>query len=77
MAALDKHHDWLVASGRLDGRRRVRAADEIEAIALTALRTRMGDLRDGSLLDELAARVVSGELDPYAAADQLVADVTR
>ena len=77
MAALDKHQDWLVESGRLDARRRVRAADEIEAIAVTALRARIGDLRGGSLLDELAGRVVAGELDPYAAADQLVADVTR
>jgi LAO/AO transport system kinase len=77
MAALDKHQEWLVQSGRLDARRRVRAADEIEAIAVTTLRTRMGDLRDGTLLDELAGQVVAGELDPYTAADQLVADVTR
>ena len=77
MAALDKHHDWLEQSGRLDARRRVRAADEIEAIAVTALRARIGDLRGGTLLDELAGRVVAGELDPYAAADQLVDDVTR
>ena len=77
MAALDKHQDWLVESGRLDARRRIRAADEIEAIAVTALRARIGDLRGGTLLDELAGRVVAGDLDPYAAADQLVADVTR
>lgn len=77
MAALDKHHDWLVQSGRLDARRRVRAADEIEAIAVTQLRARIGDLRGGTLLDELAGQVVAGALDPYAAADQLVADVTR
>jgi LAO/AO transport system kinase len=77
IAALDKHHDWLVQSGRLDARRRVRAADEIEAIAVTALRARIGDLRGGTLLDELAGQVVAGELDPYAAADRLVDDVTR
>ncbi len=77
MAALDKHQEWLVKSGRLDARRRVRAADEIEAIAVTALRTRIGDLRGGTLLDQLAGQVVAGELDPYTAADQLVADVTR
>jgi LAO/AO transport system kinase len=76
MAALDKHQEWLEQSGRLDARRRVRAADEIEAIAVTELRTRMGDLRDGQLLDELAGQVVAGTTDPYAAADQLVASVT-
>jgi LAO/AO transport system kinase len=75
MAAIDKHHDWLVQSGRLDARRRVRAADEIEAIAITALRARIGDLRDGTLLDELAGRMITGELDPYTAADQLIASL--
>src|SRR4051794_38359636 len=76
VAAIDKHRDWLSASGRLDAKRRVRAADEIEAIAVTALRDRMGDLRDGALLDGLAGRVVAGEIDPYAAADELVAGIT-
>ena len=76
MAALDKHRAWLAESGRLDAKRRVRAADEIEAIAVTNLRERIGDLRDGSLLDELAGRVVAGETDPYSAADELVAGVT-
>jgi LAO/AO transport system kinase len=76
VAALDKHREWLVASGRLDAKRRVRAADEIEAIAVTALRERIGDLHSGTLLDELAGRVAAAELDPYAAADELVAGLT-
>jgi LAO/AO transport system kinase len=74
--ALAAHRKWLQSSGRLDARRRARAADEVEAIAVTALRTRIGDLRGGELLDELAGRVVAGALDPYAAADELVAGVT-
>src|SRR3954469_15066903 len=74
--ALEKHRAWLASSGRLDAKRRLRAADEIEAIALTALRERIADVRDGSLLDTLAGRVVAGETDPYAAADELVAGVT-
>jgi LAO/AO transport system kinase len=76
VAALDRHREWLVASGRLDAKRRVRAADEIEAIAVTALRERIGDLHSGTLLDELAGRVAAAELDPYAAADELVAGLT-
>jgi LAO/AO transport system kinase len=66
---IEKHGEWLSRSGRLEERRIKRAADEVEAIALTSLRV---DLRNGSL-DKLAARVVAGELDPYAAADELVA----
>jgi LAO/AO transport system kinase len=76
LAALDKHHDWLTTSGRLDAKRRIRAADEIEAIAVTALRERIGDLRGGSLLDELAGRVAGGALDPYSAADTLLEGLT-
>ena len=73
---LDKHRTWLEETGNLRASRRRRAADEIEAIAVTALRERMGDLRSGRGLDDLADRVVAGELDPYAAADVLVAGVT-
>lgn len=76
IAAVDRHYAWLAESALLDAKRRVRAADEIEAIAVAQIRARIGDLRGGSLLDELAGQVVAGELDPYAAADALVAGVT-
>ena len=76
MTALDKHHEWLQRTGTLRERRVRRAADEIEAIALARLRERMGDLRHGSGLDDLASRVVDGTSDPYSAADDLVDAVT-
>ncbi|HET7530055.1 MAG TPA: methylmalonyl Co-A mutase-associated GTPase MeaB [Mycobacteriales bacterium] len=76
LEAVDAHRAWLESSGRLDARRRVRAAEEIETLAVTALRARFDGLRDGALLDELAGRVVAGRLDPYAAADELVASAT-
>jgi LAO/AO transport system kinase len=76
LAELDHHYAWLRASGGLDARRKRRIADEIEAIALTSLREQMADLRGGSSLTDLAARVLAGELDPYAAADQLTDAVT-
>ena len=74
--AIDAHRAWLESDGRLADRRRKRAADEIAAIALTALRERFGDLAHDQRLETLAARVVAGETDPYAAADELVAGVT-
>jgi LAO/AO transport system kinase len=73
VAALDGHLEWLRESGRLAQRRLARAAGEIEAIAVADLRARMGDLRGDAHLDALAARVVGGELDAYAAADLLLA----
>ena len=71
--AIDKHQAWLAETGELRERRVLRAAREVEAIALAALRARMGQagLAEGGL-DALAAEVVDGALDPYAAADRLV-----
>jgi LAO/AO transport system kinase len=77
--ALEKHRGWLEETGGLRRRRLRRAADEVEAIAVTALRSRMGDLRSRQGvggLDELAAEVVEGRTDPYAAADRLVDGLT-
>jgi LAO/AO transport system kinase len=71
-AAIDKHRAWLVEHGELRGRREKRAAVEVEAIALGAIRARMASFRDGTTLQELAASVASGELSPYAAADRLL-----
>ncbi|KQX69659.1 methylmalonyl Co-A mutase-associated GTPase MeaB [Angustibacter sp. Root456] len=76
LAAIDKHRDWLESTGHLRERRLRRAADEVEAIAMVVLRERMGDLRHGTGLDALAADVVDGRTDPYAAADTLVDAVT-
>ena len=73
VTALDEHRRWLVDRGELEQRRQARAAAEVEAIALGQLRSRIGDLRGGAALDQLAKRVAAGELDPYAAADDLVA----
>ena len=76
MAAIEDHFAWMEASGTLRDRRVRRAVDEIEAIAIRALRIRIGDLRHGNRVDELAAQVVDGSSDPYAAADQVVEALT-
>ncbi|GAA1632129.1 methylmalonyl Co-A mutase-associated GTPase MeaB [Actinoplanes couchii] len=73
VAAIGKHRDWLESSGTLRKRREQRAAAEISALALGTLRGRMGDLRDGTVLPDLAARVAQGDLSPYAAAESLLA----
>ena len=73
VAEIDKHRAWLESSGELAARRTRRARDEIEAIAVTALRARWGDVHGRSELDDLAAAVAAGDTDPYAAADELLA----
>jgi LAO/AO transport system kinase len=77
LAAIDKHRAWLADSGELRKRREARAAAEVEAIALGALRERIGTLRNGDALKTLATRVANGEIDPYAAADQLLSSLTQ
>jgi LAO/AO transport system kinase len=70
--AIDRHREHLVASGELDARRLRRARDEIEAIAVTALREQWRGVHENAALDQLAAEVVAGDSDPYAAADLLL-----
>jgi LAO/AO transport system kinase len=72
--AVDEHRAWAEESGELERRRVRRARDEVEAIALTALRARWGSVDAGNQLDQLATAVVAGESDPYAAADRLLGD---
>ncbi|AGM08936.1 methylmalonyl Co-A mutase-associated GTPase MeaB [Amycolatopsis keratiniphila] len=73
--ALDEHHDWLVRREELPRRRAARARDEVEAIAVQRLRAELVDLRSGDRLAELAELVVARKLDPFAAAEELIADL--
>jgi LAO/AO transport system kinase len=68
---LDKHWAWLAETGQRDERRRARARAEVTAIAVAQLRAQLGGLPGDTRLDELAGQVARGELDPYAAADEL------
>jgi LAO/AO transport system kinase len=70
--ALEKHFEYLSSSGELEKRRLRRARDEIEAIAVTALREQWRGVHENAVLDELAAEVIKGDSDPYAAADLLL-----
>jgi len=76
LESIERHYAWMAEKGVLEERRVRRAADEIEAIAVQALRARMGNLREGSDLEGLAHDVVAGRLDPYAAADRVVGSLT-
>ena len=71
VAALDAHRQWSDGSGERERRRIARAEAEIEAVVVARLRARIGDVHGRAGLSDLAKRVVAGELDPYAAADEL------
>ncbi|WP_326798622.1 methylmalonyl Co-A mutase-associated GTPase MeaB [Streptomyces sp. NBC_01808] len=74
--ALEKHRAWMEEHGVLAARRLRRAAGEVETIAVTALRERIADLHGDRRLSALAERITAGELDPYAAADELLEGLT-
>lgn len=76
LEAIDKHIGWMAENGVLRERRLRRAEDEIEAIAMAALRQRMGDIHDGHGVEELAEAVVDGRSDPFTAADAVVNALT-
>jgi LAO/AO transport system kinase len=75
--AVDKHREWMARTGELERRRLVRAAEEIEAIAVASMRESFRDVHGSASLQQQAARVVAGELDPYEAADRLLSETAE
>jgi LAO/AO transport system kinase len=75
VAAIAKHRSWLRDHDRLRRRREQRAAAEVEAIVLQAVRGRIAALDDGSTLRSVAASVAAGRMDPYTAADDILASI--
>ena len=66
------HHQHLDESGELRRRRLARTRREIEALALSSVRRRFDHVSGDARLDTLAADVLTGATDPYAAADTLI-----
>ncbi|MEV6525282.1 methylmalonyl Co-A mutase-associated GTPase MeaB [Longispora sp. NPDC051575] len=77
LGAIDNHREWLITHGELDRRRTARASAEIEALALSTLRAKLGNLRGEAALPDLAAKVATGGLDPFTAADALLAGLSQ
>ena len=71
-AAIGGHRSFLEASGELETRRRERLAREIAAVATERVRAHIGD-GASEVLDELVGRAARREIDPQAAADELLA----
>lgn len=72
LEAVERHRAYQESRGLLQQRRRRRVRSEILRVAEARLRAELL-ARSGSELDELAARVASGELSPREAAERLLA----
>ncbi|HEY6533508.1 MAG TPA: methylmalonyl Co-A mutase-associated GTPase MeaB [Acidimicrobiales bacterium] len=71
-AALRGHHDWAVASGELERRRRRRAEAELRRILTARLLQRATELAEGRAYDEAIEDVIARRTDPWTATDALL-----
>jgi GTPase len=72
--AIEKHRKYQEENGLLDERRRRRISREIREIVAEKYRRKVSD-DAGELLDELTDEVAERRIDPYAAADRLIASL--
>jgi LAO/AO transport system kinase len=71
--AIRRHREHLIASGELEERRARRVRDELQRIVVERLHERARVAMDGDRLEAVEERVLARELDPWAAADELLA----
>ncbi len=71
--ALVEHRDWAASSGELDRRRRTRTEAEVRRILAARLLERATDLTAGAAYDDALAAVLERRVDPWSAADSLLA----
>jgi LAO/AO transport system kinase len=72
--AVNSHRSFLEADGRLAVRRTKRIRDELKAIVVESLYDRAGQFLAGDRFEQLAASVEAREVDPYTAAESLLAE---
>ena len=76
-SSIEAHRAHLESTGELQTRRIARSRHEIVEIALARIRQAIDEVGDQDLLESLAGQVAAHELDPYTAADKLLAEVER
>lgn len=72
--AIDRHREYQTSHGLLTERRQARRRQEILRLVDDRLRERVARRVGVGRIDALASRVAGGELDPYTAADTLLAE---
>lgn len=69
------HRAHIEASGELQRRRAFRLAEELRAVVVRRLEQRAREITTGRRWDDLQERVLNHELDPWAAADEMLRPV--
>ena len=73
--AITAHRDHIAASGVLERRRRFRLGEELREIVARRLEQRARELCTGERWDELTDDVLARDVDPWTAADEMLAPV--
>ena len=73
--AVLEHREYAERSGLLEERRRFRSSEELREIVANRLRERARELCTGDRWDEVTGEVTEQRLDPWSAADEMLAPV--
>jgi LAO/AO transport system kinase len=77
VAAIEAHRDWLCTGGRLERKRSQRVRDELLAIVGERVVEQVRALRDGKDFARMCDAVEARDVDPWTAADELLARVPK
>jgi LAO/AO transport system kinase len=69
---IGEHRAYLERSGELVKRRQRRVLDELSEVLIRRVEARVRQLEDGRAYERIRDAVVAGDIDPYAAADELL-----
>ena len=73
--AVLEHCEYAESSGLLEERRRFRSSEELREIVANRLRERAREICTGDRWDEVTGEVTKQRLDPWSAADEMLAPV--
>ncbi|MGC6478084.1 MAG: methylmalonyl Co-A mutase-associated GTPase MeaB [Ilumatobacteraceae bacterium] len=73
--AVLEHREYVESSGLLEERRRFRSSEELREIVANRLRERAREICTGDRWDEVTGEVTEQRLDPWSAADEMLAPV--
>jgi LAO/AO transport system kinase len=73
MQAISSHRSWLSEDGRLDSKRSARLCNELVAVLSERVVERVRGLREGEDFARVQQAVASRSVDPWTAADELLA----
>jgi len=73
VVAIDEHRAWLTDTGALAVKRAARLCEELVGIVSERVIERVTALRSGADFERLQAKVAAREVDPWTAADELLA----